>query len=71
MEKSRSFLHLARFWGSTVDRSQLVEQARQLRTKWSTGEYVSISAAISLANRLADAVEHPEQGAGDSSHRVA
>jgi hypothetical protein len=53
-----------------MDRSQLVEQARQLRNRWNTGEYVSISAAIALANRLADAVEHPDGGTNESS-RVA
>jgi len=54
-----------------MERSQLIEQARQLRSRWNTGEYVSISAAIALANRLADAVEHPEGGVGDSTSRVA
>lgn len=53
-----------------MERSHLVEQARQLRVKWNAGEYVSITVAISLANRLADAVEQPE-GSRDTGDRVA
>ncbi len=54
-----------------MDRSQLIEQARQLRTRWNTGEYVSISAAITLANRLADAVEQPDVSTADGQSRIA
>lgn len=53
-----------------MERYRLIEQARELRQKWHTGEYVSISAAISLANRLADAVESNETP-GQHGDRVA
>ena len=50
---------------------QLVDQARQLRSRWNTGEYVSISAAIALANRLADAVEQPDGSSSEPQSRIA
>jgi hypothetical protein len=53
-----------------VDRTRLIEQARELRVKWHSGEYVSITAAISLANRLADAVESRD-GIAQQDDRVA
>jgi hypothetical protein len=54
-----------------VERDHLIEQARELRQKWHAGEYVSITAAISLANRLADAVESREDGQPGHKDRVA
>jgi hypothetical protein len=55
-----------------MDRSQqLIEQARQLRARWNTGEYVSITAAIALANRLADAVEQPDVSSSEPQSRIA
>ena len=52
-----------------MERDRLIEQARELRQKWHAGEYVSITAAISLANRLADTVER--DGQVGSEGRVA
>jgi len=40
-----------------VDHGRLIAEARQLRVRWHTGEYVSVSLAVALANKLADAVE--------------
>ena len=63
--------HRAIMGPDAMDRSQLIEQARQLRNRWNTGEYVSVSAAVSLANRLADAVETGEAPAGENQSRIA
>jgi hypothetical protein len=51
-----------------LDRLQLVAEARILRVKWDTGDYVSVALAIGLANRLADAVEAEH---GEDSYRPA
>jgi hypothetical protein len=40
-----------------MDTPRLVAEARQLRTRWDSGDYVSVAIAVSLANRLADVIE--------------
>lgn len=49
-----------------METPRLVAEARQLRARWDSGDYVSVAIAVSLANRLADAIEanaRPEPGA--------